>query len=191
MSVRTVDIGRNRTIFFDQISCVPILTKCVMCHIRNFLCANIGIVSEGTVCRFLCHIITVATEFFAWVVTRNHLSISPNTVVDSKGFVRDSICIKWIATGHVRIAFALEYFKRVLDNDFSHVVEIHSISEHEQIEFSTLLGVVQSIVKNSVKGRRKTTFTGLDDVVCNVTYCKMLNEHCNEIGLTSCQQHIT
>ena len=162
-----------------------------MCDIRHFLCTDISIVSEGAVCRLLSHIIAVTTEFFAWVVTRNHLSISPNTVVDSKRFIRDSICVKWIATGHVRITFALEYFKRVIDNDISHIIEIHSFSKHEQIKFSTLFGVVQSIVKNSVKARRKATITSLDDIVGNVPYSKMLNEHCNEIGLTSRQQHIT
>ena len=158
-----------------------------MCHIRYFLCTDISVVSEGAVCRFLCHIITVATEFFAWVITRNNLSISPNTVVDSKGFIRDSICVKWIATGHVSIAFALEYLERMIDNDISHIIEIHPFSKHEQIKFSTLLSVVQSIVKNSVKARRKATITSLDDVVGNVAYCKMLNEHCNEIGLTARQ----
>ena len=109
----------------------------------------------------------------------------------SKRLIRDTVGVQWIPSAHVGITLILENFKRVINEDFSHFFKIFPILNHDEFKFSKLFGVVQFSLERCFKGWCERLFTGLANIVGNVSNSKVLNEHSDQIGLTSCKEHVT
>ena len=111
--------------------------------------------------------------------------------MQTQALVWNAVCIQRVTSCHVRVTLVLERLEGVVGKNLNHVVEIHAVLKQNEFKFFVLFCILESVLECRFKRWSEGFLSRLANIVGDVRNCKVLDKHCNQVGLTASKKHVT